>query len=501
MKLLIAVTILALVKLSSQADYCNKALCKKDKHVACNGLTSLSPSCGAKAEMVVLDDKLKTLIVDKHNQLRSKIASGKQAPYPQAARMATMQWNAELADIAVHNARSCNFAHDKCRNTNAFNAAGQNLAIKSYYGQTFTDTELINGFIDAWYDEYSDANPSFVAKYPENYSGPMIGHFTQVVSASSTQVGCALVSYETAPWLNKYFVCNYARTNIIGLPVYEAGNSCSKCTEGCNPNYPGLCNPSEPIDPRVFRITVTVLALVELSTQTNYCDKALCGPKKHVSCNGLTSLAPSCGSEAKVIPMDDKLKALILNKHNEFRSKIATGKQAPYLPAARMTTMLWDTELENLAGANAMSCNFGHDQCRNTDAFNAAGQNIAIKSYYGKTYTDEEIITGFIDAWYNEFANANQAIIDKYPKDYKGPMMGHFTQVVSDRAAKVGCSLVQYKTDGKWINKLMTCDYSITNVVGQPIYEAGNACSKCTKGCNPQYPGLCNPSEPINARI
>ncbi|XP_058823371.1 venom allergen 3 homolog [Topomyia yanbarensis] len=176
MQFLVAVVILALVKSSQQVDYCSASLCPDGgPHIACKGLTALATSCGAGAQEVVLDSSKQALILDLHNQLRTKTGTGKQNYtatkfYPQAARMATMVWNSELASIAAANARRCVFSHDACRNTATLPAVGQNIAIKSYYGKTYSDTDLIKGFIDAWFSEAAYANPDLVANYPEEYN-------------------------------------------------------------------------------------------------------------------------------------------------------------------------------------------------------------------------------------------------------------------------------------------------------------------------------------------
>ncbi|KAL9693543.1 hypothetical protein quinque_012828 [Culex quinquefasciatus] len=256
MKLVTVVLLLSLAGLSTQqTNYCDPKLCPKGgPHIACNGLTILATPCGSGSQETLLDSSLQALILDAHNKLRSKVASGQQtyaanALYPQAARMATLQWDNELAAIAASNARRCVYGHDKCRNTIAFPYAGQNIAMFSYSGQTFTVNELITGFVNDWFSEFKDANPNYVASYPRGYTGPDIGHFTQIVSDRTNRIGCSLVKYDEDGWTNQYFVCNYALTNIVGQPIYAAGNACSKCTSGCNAAYPGLCNANENVSP------------------------------------------------------------------------------------------------------------------------------------------------------------------------------------------------------------------------------------------------------------
>ena len=60
---------------------------------------------------------LRTLILDTHNTLRSRIASGQQPRFSTARRMGQMVWNNDLAFLAQLNTRTCQMAHDPCRNT------------------------------------------------------------------------------------------------------------------------------------------------------------------------------------------------------------------------------------------------------------------------------------------------------------------------------------------------------------------------------------------------
>lgn len=238
-------------------NYCDPALCKsKGPHIACNGLATLSADCGPTGLEKPLTAAQQALILDLHNRLRSKVAMGQQnytssAFYPSAARMATLRWDPELAAIAAANARRCKYGHDKCRNTQQYSSAGQNIANLAFQDADYADGDVIRNFINDWFAEYADANPTLMASYPKGYSGPAIGHFTQIVADRCTAVGCAMVLYVDGDgWTNQNLVCNYAITQITNQSVYVAGSACSQCATGCNPKYPGLCNPEEKIFPK-----------------------------------------------------------------------------------------------------------------------------------------------------------------------------------------------------------------------------------------------------------
>ncbi|XP_062553203.1 antigen 5 like allergen Cul n 1-like isoform X2 [Armigeres subalbatus] len=253
MKVLISVTIVACIAVTvgQSTNYCDRRLCPSGSpHIACNGLTTLSRTCGAGSFEIAMDSANRQLIVDLHNKLRSRVASGRQTNsagqrFQQAARMATLQWDSELAHIAATNARRCIYGHDQCRNTATMRASGQNIAIMSYYGMTVSNEKLLTDFTNSWFSEFKDTTPQQIARYPSNYRGPAIGHFTQIVSDRTSRIGCAMVSYNRQRFINKLLVCNYGLTNIVNQPVYVAGNSCSGCTTGCNSQYPGLCNTAE----------------------------------------------------------------------------------------------------------------------------------------------------------------------------------------------------------------------------------------------------------------
>lgn len=64
-----------------------------------------------------LTQTLIDLILSSHNSWRNKIATGGQAPFAKANRMATLQWSSTLAYTATLNTKQCKMAHDQCRNT------------------------------------------------------------------------------------------------------------------------------------------------------------------------------------------------------------------------------------------------------------------------------------------------------------------------------------------------------------------------------------------------
>lgn len=75
-----------------------------------------------------------------------------------------------------------------------------------------------------------------------------IGHFTQIVMDQSYKMGCAITKYNEGGDRKSLIACNYAVSNVKGMPIYEIGPTASECKTGTNPDYPGLCSPDEKYD-------------------------------------------------------------------------------------------------------------------------------------------------------------------------------------------------------------------------------------------------------------
>lgn len=141
-----------------------------------------------------------------------------------------------------------------------------------------------------------------------------------------------------------------------------------------------------------------------------------------------------------------------------------------------------------------------HDECRSTPDFMYAGQNLGYRAFTGSFESVNDTLTGTIQGWYDEYKDAVQADLESCCSAKSGKTIGHFTQIVRDLATHVGCAISRY-TEGEWRSSLLTCNYAMTNILGRPIYEFGEAASGCTSGKNPYYPALCSYDEPIKATL
>ncbi|KFB36821.1 AGAP000356-PA-like protein [Anopheles sinensis] len=199
-----------------------------------------------------------------------------------------------------------------------------------------------------------------------------------------------------------------------------------------------------------------------------------------------------------ILKTDSELRQMILDLHNEARDRLASGaeKGAEFAPASRMPTVVWDDELANLAEINVRGCKFEHDECRSTDKFLHAGQNLATGSYYLETDI-LAIVRNLTTLWYHEFEDTTQHVLDNYTTEFNATI-GHYTQMISDRTTAVGCGIVIYPNkmeDFVFKTVLYACNYAITSIVGQPVYLKGEPTSRCRSGRNPAFSSLCNVEE------
>lgn len=243
LSLMVVSCLLGLV--ASQTDYCDPLLCKTDHlHIGCNATDDFGPACPSNTEVIPMDDKLRDMILDLHNSLRSELANGKMEGFASAERMAVLEWNDELAKLAEYNTRTCLYSHDDCRATEQYRHAGQNIARKSKPNNiTVEVTRAIQDLTNKWWQEYVDTNQTVVDSYRKVGEGVHIGHFSLMANDRITRMGCAATKYWNPE--NKrnyvYYVCNYSFTNVLGKPIYKKGKPCAKCDGKCSTKYTGLC--------------------------------------------------------------------------------------------------------------------------------------------------------------------------------------------------------------------------------------------------------------------
>ncbi|XP_077484485.1 CRISP/Allergen/PR-1-like [Amblyomma americanum] len=237
---------------------------RRPTHTACK---PPNKKCIIKKRRISPEERL--LILKTHNDYRSMVALGKLHGFPPAANMARLVWDEELASVAQAKAEQCTSAHGEVnhddwrdRFTTRFNGTGQNLAVR---GRNFPFTSPDwPSRIKEWFIEYEDypLEQRLEFRVPA-HSKPMIGHFTQLVWAKTSYVGCGFVEYSIIGAVKlthmQLYVCNYAvMGNVFRRPLYQEGPACSACPNGtvCDSAF-GLCG----IAAGVSRVQLSALRL------------------------------------------------------------------------------------------------------------------------------------------------------------------------------------------------------------------------------------------------
>jgi len=205
------------------------------KHTMCR-YKGAGPACGP-LEDRGLSEKESMEIVDYHNRLRSRVASG-QTNQPPASNMLQLQWDPELAKIAQRLADQCKFMHDcpDCRQVKRF-SVGQNI-----YQSFNTRSGLKNDWIpaiDSWFDEIKMFPPTSVKKYQFSHA---TGHYSQMLWATTSRIGCGVTAFRSGRFNSRLYVCNYGEGgNVLRQEVYKIGRGCGECPASCSNDYPNLC--------------------------------------------------------------------------------------------------------------------------------------------------------------------------------------------------------------------------------------------------------------------
>nr|XP_023011527.1 venom allergen 5-like [Leptinotarsa decemlineata] len=217
--------------------------CGKYTNIVCERKESCSGASGC--TIMPLNEEFRRWYVEEHNRLRNEVATGKETRGGNAAAadMMTLSFDLELEYTAQCNVNLCTFKHDKCRRPKKFESAGQNLYTST--GKPLDTKDNVVNAIKNWYEEVQYTTEAALTSYSS--STKTIGHYTQLVWAKSTHVGCARAKKGN----NYYLACNYGIAgNLIGSPVYTKGTACSKCPSGtaCNTHYKGLCGKIDEAD-------------------------------------------------------------------------------------------------------------------------------------------------------------------------------------------------------------------------------------------------------------
>ncbi|XP_046398094.1 ancylostoma secreted protein-like [Ischnura elegans] len=186
-----------------------------------------------------------------------------------------------------------------------------------------------------------------------------------------------------------------------------------------------------------------------------------------------TKPGPNC-KDYKANLFTDKEREQVVKKMNEYRDRVAKGKETlgnpgPQPPALDMMTVTWDSYLETTAQRYANQCIFEHTPgaCRKTDLYQI-GENLG----WGKGMTHDTYFLDHIDSWYKEVKDFPSYLVDNYdPSQIKsGKMIGHYAQMVNGKTYHIGCGKARYGDED-----ILVCHFGPTIYAYQPLYTRGQA--------------------------
>uniref|UniRef100_A0A1A9WJY1 SCP domain-containing protein n=1 Tax=Glossina brevipalpis TaxID=37001 RepID=A0A1A9WJY1_9MUSC len=194
-----------------------------------------------------------------------------------------------------------------------------------------------------------------------------------------------------------------------------------------------------------------------------------------------------CPSDAMVMDINE-FKSIFVHEHNKRRNRIASGKLSGYYPATRMATMVWDDELQYLAGSNVRTCILDHYECNHTYRFKNSGQNLCSISRLKSVRTNiTDLISETLHLWFD----TEYQLID-HTENY-----GHFAELILDRNTHVGCEILRFTPSHHPISFVYHIVYNYASVyaLDAPLYEVGYPDVKCKTGRNSNYSALCSIKE------
>ncbi|KAG5886661.1 hypothetical protein JTB14_009479 [Gonioctena quinquepunctata] len=215
------------------------------------------------------------------------------------------------------------------------------------------------------------------------------------------------------------------------------------------------------------------------------------------SCDGLQNIVCERGGQCNsienctMINLDEKFRRLVLEEHNKIRNNVAQGQETRggNGEAANMMVLSYDLALEYTAACKANQCGGGFDDCRRTKNY-TAGQNM------DTSYTtvisesdDEKQIQRSIQNWYGGVVLTSEDVIKAFSID----IYIEYTQLVWAETTRIGCA----RSNDAYTYYLV-CNYgNAGNIPGSPVYEKGEACSKCPPGVfrSDKYKALCGKIE------
>ncbi|BFZ03588.1 hypothetical protein BsWGS_06627 [Bradybaena similaris] len=225
------------------------------------------------------DEKEKILAI--HNKLRASVT-------PFAGDMLLMKWDPEVEMNARHWAEACvrtatgGFTHDSLRFIPGRFSLGQNIG----WGQP-----NITKAIDEWFAEKANYDPRFGEMLNGLPDDKNFGHYTQIVWARTSQLGCAASICDKT----KFWVCEYGRGGNV-LPFSSPYTKANTRGELCKKKTAeGLCDCGDLICENNSKMNVS-----ECTCKCGMLNSVLEQPDCRINCS--KPAGKYCGTQKSYMP-------------------------------------------------------------------------------------------------------------------------------------------------------------------------------------------------------
>lgn len=139
-------------------------------------LQELADICSPDAHVVRITPDRRNMILNALNDYRDRIARGDLMGFKPATRMATLQWDPELASFAELNVKRCALVNDHCRNSEQFRNVAQVVAEGGWQSapsddptdttlEYHTENEVINATLEQMFAEYKECSMRDIIAY------------------------------------------------------------------------------------------------------------------------------------------------------------------------------------------------------------------------------------------------------------------------------------------------------------------------------------------------
>ncbi|KAL1414450.1 hypothetical protein MTO96_000854 [Rhipicephalus appendiculatus] len=183
--------------------------------------------------------------------------------------------------------------------------------------------------------------------------------------------------------------------------------------------------------------------------------------------------------------LSDDIKKALVTKHNDYRSKVASGGLDTFAKASNMKKLKWEDALEKTAQATADKCEDTREKTASAlDTDNLDATSPAV----------DKFVDSIVDKWYAGHASFKPADLDSYPAatDDAGE---NFAQLVWADTESVGCGFKHYKPkkDPTKPVAILACNYYPGLKAAAQVYKKGDPCVDCGTGYKCDSTKLCPP--------